>query len=500
MDYPSANEKLKSKRSQLRNVCSIKLEQHIKKGKFHVSERISRLVDQGSWLEYGEFARSGEPGFEDKTPRDGVMTGLAKIYGHTVAIIGDDITVLGGSQSFVSVRKVDRVVEIATKNNFPIISLSEGGGGRIPDFLGVGFTRFLGLSPVQSLNGLADCEKRNLFICAVFGYSYGDPAFRAAMADITVMMEDSAMGVSGPSLVEAALSEKITDRELAGPDMHKKETGLVDIVANSEEACLGVIKKIIDILDTPRELSDPPERLVPALQSIVPSNKRKSYDMRKVIQEICDSGEWLELKANFGKGVTVGLGRMGGQAIGVIANQPLFLGGSIDAKGLQKIASFVRMATRLRLPLLVIQDVPGFLIGSRVEKDGMLKEIGNQTNALANIRVPMVTLVIRKAYGVAYYFMGTGASGADFVMAWPNAEITLMSPEMGAAILTKNIDPAKRKDIKEELASKLMRKSSVWDSAYEGWLDAIIQPDETRKAICHAFAFLADKTLGPFVR
>jgi acetyl-CoA carboxylase carboxyltransferase component len=240
------------------------------------------------------------------------------------------------------------------------------------------------------------------------------------------------------------------------------------------------------------------DRLVPSLEKIIPHNNRKVYDMRKVIDEICDNREWLELKSRFGKGLLVGLGRTGGQLIGIMASQPMSAGGAADAKGLQKSAAFLEFATKRRIPLLVIQDVPGFLIGSYVEKEGMVNEIAHHTKALDKVDVPMITLIIRKSYGVAYYFLGCGASGSQYVVAWPNAEIGFMAPEMGAAILTKHVKPGKKKEAIKKTALELYRSASVWDSAYEFLIDDIILPEETRKVICHAFDLLASKAQGPF--
>ena len=490
MDYREARERLKKERSWVQRGNPRLLERHLGKGKQHVSSRIEALIDEGTWIEYGEFARSVEPGFKDKSPRDGLMTGLGKIHGNTVAVLADDITVLGGTQSFVNGRKADRMIEIATKNNFPIISLSEGGGVRVPDGMGAGFTRLCGLHKVLTLSWLANKEKRPLFICAVFGYCYGDPALRAGMADITIMVEDSSVALSSPPLLQAAISEEITDAELGGPHLHETVTGTVDMVVQNEEDCIGAIKKVLHILRPPEVPDDPPDRRIPDLEDIVPSNNRKVYDMRKVVDRICDHGEWMELKPKFGKGMLVGLARIGGRVIGIMASQPLSAGGSVDAKGLRKSAAFLELVTKTRIPLLVIQDIPGFLIGSAVERDAMINAVARHAGILDRMEVPMITLIIRKAYGAAYYFMGMGASGAQFVAAWPNAEISFMGPEMGAAILTKHIDPEKKQDAIKERTAELQRSASIWDSAYEFWVDALIYPEESRKVICHVLDLL----------
>jgi len=302
MDYREGRKRLEEERLWVHTIDSKgkSKRDRRRRGKYHVSERINLLLDPGTWFEYGEFARSPEPRLRDRSQRDGTMTGFGKINGQTVAIIGDDITVLGGTQSLGNVRKVERVLKIAFKKNFPIISLSEGGGLRVPDCMGTGFTRIIGEhDPVRALAGLANQHNRPLFICGVFGYCYGDPALRASSADITIMVEDSAVALSGPPLLEAAISEKISDIELGGPELHEIKTGVVDRVVKTEDDCIKMIKDVLHILRPPEVPSDPVDRLVPSLESIVPHDNRKVYDMRKVVDQICDSGEWLELKPKF---------------------------------------------------------------------------------------------------------------------------------------------------------------------------------------------------------
>jgi len=308
------------------------------------------------------------------------------------------------------------------------------------------------------------------------------------------MVEDSSVAVSSPPLLKAAISEEITDLDLGGPRLHETLTGTADLVYSREEECIQAIRKVVHTLRPPETAIDPIDRLIPDLEAIVPHNNRQLYDMKKVIDRICDHAEWIELKPKFGKGLLIGLGRIGGRVVGIIASQPLSAGGSVDAKGLRKSAAFMELAIRRRIPLLVIQDLPGFLIGSQVEKDGMVNAIAAHSAILDRVDVPMVTLVIRKAYGAAYYFLGMGASGAQFVAAWPNAEISFMAPEMGAAILNKHTDPEKKMEAVIKTTAELRRSASIWDSAYEYWIDAVIRPEETRKVVCQALNFLAESS------
>ena len=493
MDYQEARMRFDEERRWAKNSISQKhLDRQRARGKRHVLERIHQLIDNGSWLEYGEFARAIEPIHKDKSPRDGTITGLGKVNGQSVAILADDITTLGGTQSLVNERKVDRILEIAVQNNFPIISLSEGGGVRLPDGIGVGFTRLCGLHKVGCLSTLANWRKRPLFICGVFGFTYGDPAFRSAMADITIMVEDSSAAVSAPVVIEAAISEKISDEKLGGPLLHESTTGIADLVTKTEDEAIDTIKRLINMFRPVEKTTDPPDRSTPSLESLVPHNNRLVYDMKKVIDNIVDHEEWIELKPRYGTGLITGLGRMAGRLTGILASQPLSAGGAVDAKGLRKSAAFLDFVTKRRIPLFVIQDIPGFLIGSVVERDGMLNAIANHARALDATDVPIVTLIIRKAYGAAYYFLGMGGSGAQFVAAWPNAEISFMSPEIGATVLTKNVASEEKEEALKKTATELSRGASIWEAAYEGWIDAVILPEETRKVICHAFQFITE--------
>ena len=493
MDYQKARTRFEEERRWIEESISQKqLDRQRARGKRHAMERIYQLVDEGSWFEYGEFARAIEPIHKDKSPRDGTITGLGKVNGQSVAILADDIAALGGTQSIVNERKVDRIIEIAVKNNFPIISLSEGGGVRLPDGIGVGFTRLCGLHKVGCLSALANWRTRPLFICGVFGFTYGDPAFRSAMADITVMVEDSSAAVSAPMVVEVAVSEKISDGKLGGPFLHETATGTVDIVTKTEHEAIDAIKQVLSMFRPAEESTDAPDRLTPFLESLVPHNNRLVYDMKKVIDNIVDHEEWMEFKPRYGSGLIIGLGRINGRLTGILASQPLSAGGAVDAKALRKSAAFLEFVTKRRIPLLVIQDIPGFFIGSGVEKDGMLNAIANHARALDAVDVPMVTLVIRKAYGAAYYFLGMGGSGAQFVAAWPNAEISFMAPEIGAAVLTKHVGPEQKEEAMKKTAAELSRGASIWEAAYEGWIDAVILPEETRKVICCAFGFITE--------
>ena len=469
------------------------IQKHKESGRLLIRERLALLLDEESWLEYGKFAHSNEPGFEERSPMDAIVTGIGRVNGREVVIIGEDRTVLGGTHGDINFRKVERIVDVAFQKNFPIISLSEGGGGRVPDLLGVGLCHMFGLSKQKIFFGLGNRMKRPLFICAVFGPSYGDPAIRAAMADITIMVKDSAVALSGPPLVEAATGEVITDFELGGPDIHR-ETGIVDLIVDTESEALQKIKEILNIFRPPEVNSDPPERSVPELQEIVPEDHREGYDMGDFIKVICDYGEWLELKPDYGIGIMTALGRIGGRCVAFLASQPKNIGGVIDAKAFRKMSDFLALVNKERIPLIVLQDVPGVLIGRSVEEEGLLRELVNYISVLANLdNLIIQTLVIRKAYGVAYFFMGMAATGAQCVAAWSSAEIGFLAPEAGAAILLKNYQSSDKNELIKKTATEFRNQASVWYTAGEDYIDAIILPAETRCHLCKTLDYIMVK-------
>ncbi|MFZ5631532.1 MAG: acyl-CoA carboxylase subunit beta [Bacillota bacterium] len=467
------------------------IKRHRESGRLLIRERLALLLDEGSWLEYGKYAHSSEPGYEERSPMDAIVTGIGRINGREVVIVGEDKTVMGGTHGVINFRKVERIIDVAFQNNFPIVSLSEGGGGRIPDLLGVGLCHMFGLSKQKMFYGLGNRMKRPLFICAVFGPSYGDPAIRAAMADVTIIVSDSAVALSGPPLVEAATGGVVGDLELGGPEVHK-ETGIVDIIVDTEAEALQKIKEILHILRPGEASSDPPDRPVPELQNIVPEDHREGYDMGDFIRVICDHGEWMELKSYYGVGVITALGRMGGRRVAFLASQPQNMGGVIDARALRKMSDFVTFASKERIPLIVLQDVPGLLIGRFAEREGLLRELVSYISTLAGLdNLVMQTLVIRKAYGVAYFFMGIAATGSQCVAAWSTAEIGFLAPEAGAAILLKNTKGDNKAAIIKKTAAEFRNKASVWYVAGEDYIDAVILPAETRSHLCRTLDYIA---------
>jgi len=499
MNYEEARKRYEEERSFVQTKGGPEAIKERKSGKLHVTERVEMLLDSGSWLEYGQFGRAIDPAMKDRTPRDSVMTGLGKIHGHTVAVIADDVNILAASNSLVGLRKTKRVADLARKYSFPIIALCEGGGGRLPDIIGAtGFLRTFGMHP-DSMNTFANWADRSFMIACTFGPCVGDPTLRANMADITIMREDSSVALVGPPVLESAISEHITHMKLGGPRMHQENTGLVDIIVKTDEECIETVKKILHILRPPEIPVDPVDRLVPSLTTIVPEDKTEVYDMRKVVDVICDSGEWIELKQGFGKGVIVGLGRIAGRLIAIMASQPSSWGGAVDAQGLEKTAGFLEFLKRRRIPILVLQDLPGFAVGSHQERQGLVRKVAHHTKALDELDVPMVTVVLRNAYGVGYYFMGCPASGSDYTVTWSNAEVGFMLPETGALVLTKRVKPEEREEAIARTTKELTLGNSFWEPAYEALIDDIILPEQTRKVICQALDVLAPKEMGPLV-
>lgn len=463
---------------------------HKAAGRLLVRERLDFLLDKDSFVEYGKFAYSNQPGYKERSPRDAILTGFGTINGKKVAVIAEDRTVMGGTHGEINLKKVDRLAAIAFEHKVPIISLAEGGGGRVPDLLGVGLCRLFDSNKESIFFTLGNRLKRPLFIGAVFGPSYGDPAIRTAMADFTIMVKDAAFALAGPPLVEAAIGSKVTDMELGGPAIHQN-TGIVDFIVDNEIEALNKIKEIMTIIRPPEETIDPIDRPVPELKELVPANPRVGYDIYKFIKTICDNGECLEISPFDGLGVVTAIGRMAGRAVGFIASQPKNIAGVIDSRALIKMTNFITLLNREHIPLVVLQDVPGVMVGQTVEKDGLLRELMNYINAMANAdQLLTITLIIRKSYGVAYFFMGNAATGAKYVAAWPNAEIGFLAPEAGAAILLKNEKRENKWQLIKQKAAEFSNNQSVWNVAGEDLIDDIILPEDTRSAICKALNYL----------
>ncbi len=471
------------------------------KGKLTARERIDLLLDEGSFEEIDMFVthRARDFGLDkQKFLGDGVVTGFGKIHGRPVAVFSQDFTVFGGSLSEAHAEKIVKIMDMAVKLGIPVIGLNDSGGARIQE-------------GVVSLGGYADIFLRNTLasgvvpqISAILGPSAGGAVYSPAITDFIFMARGTSyMFVTGPNVVKTVTHEVVSFEDLGGADTHATKSGVAHFAMDSEMEVLEGIRKLLDYI--PQNWKDrPPEKefdfsqnlIVPELNDIVPDNPNKPYDMKRVIKLLVDDGDFFEVHKDFAENIIVGFARVGGVSVGVIANQPAVLAGVLDIQSSRKAARFVRFCDAFNIPLLVLEDVPGFLPGTDQEWNGIITNGAKLLFAFSEATVPKVTVITRKAYGGAYDVMNSKHIRGDFNFAWPSAEIAVMGPKGAVEILySKEIknsdDPQKKTD---ELIEEYRKKfANPYIAAERGYVDDVIEPAETRMKLVNAFQMLKTK-------
>jgi propionyl-CoA carboxylase beta chain len=471
------------------------------KGKLTARERIDLLLDQGSFVEFDRFVvhHATDFGLASQRPLgDGVVTGYGRIDGRLVYVFSQDFTVFGGSLAEAHAQKICKVMDLAVRNGAPVVGLNDSGGARIQE-------------GVVSLGGYADIFFRNTRasgvvpqISAILGPCAGGAVYSPAITDFTFMVRGvSYMFVTGPNVVKTVTHEDVTADELGGADVHGGTSGVAQFVLDSEVECLAEIRRLVGFLpgnnvDSPpaRTATDPAERRDEALLTIVPDNPNKPYDMHEVIRRVVDDGELLEVHRDFGQNLIVGLARLGGHPVGVVANQPAVLAGVLDIRASRKGARFVRFCDAFNIPLVTFEDVPGFLPGLDQEHGAIIVHGAKLLYAYAEASVPKLTVITRKAYGGAYDVMSSKHVGGDYNVAWPTAELAVMGPKGAAEILFRREiaaapDPQARLD---ELVGDYREKfAHPYEAAGRGYLDDVIDPRETRPRLISALQTLLTK-------
>lgn len=477
-----------------------RIEAQHKKGKLTARERIHFLLDEGSFEEIGAFVmhRSNDFGMEkQKILGDGVVTGYGKINGRLVYVFSQDFTVFGGSLSETFAEKICKVMDLAMKNGVPLIGLNDSGGARIQE-------------GVVSLGGYADIFYRNTLasgvipqISAIMGPCAGGAVYSPAITDFIMMVEHSSyMFVTGPNVVKTVTHEEVTSEDLGGASVHSSKSGVAHFTASNEIECINQIKKLLSYIPenceekTPQFMYESGDEMRQKLAGIVPENANQPYDIREVIEEVIDEGSFFEVHKNFAENIVVGFARLAGRSIGIVANQPAHLAGCLDIHSSQKGARFVRFCDCFNIPLLVFEDVPGFLPGTDQEWNAIITNGAKLLYAFCEATVPRVTVITRKAYGGAYDVMNSKHIGADMNYAWPTAEIAVMGAKGAAEIIfKKEIDKAK--DHAAELATKEKEYADLFANPYRaaerGFIDEVILPEETRKKLIAAFSMLENK-------
>lgn len=467
-----------------------KIERQHAKGRLTIRERIERLLDPGSFEELGTFSRSEQPGAADRSPGDGKITGFGTVDGRRVAVAGDDVTVFHGSSSVVGSRRVHRVYEIAMRRGFPLVYLGETGGARLPDALGSeGFSKIM--PPID----IARRRRVVPMMTAIMGDSFGGSSFEAALSDFVVQVRGTCLAVTGPRVIEVATGERVGYQELGGVDVHARLTGQIDAVAENEDEAVRLIRAFLSYLPDncwslpPRRPYDgPTDEPDDSLLDLVPTRRTRAYDMRRVIKRLVDGGELLELKPEFGQSLITCLARLAGQPVGIVASQPLVRAGVLDPDACDKATQFICLCDSFNLPLVFLQDVPGFIVGRQAEHGRLLAKAIMFLEALGLAEVPKLTVVLRKAFGLAYFSLCGNGMGNDMIVAWPSAEISFMDPEVGVNVvyaekLQAEADP---EAARRRLVDEWRRDTGPWGAAGIMHVDEVIDPRDTRTVLIRA--------------
>lgn len=473
-----------------------------KKGKLTARERLQLLMDEGSFEEIGMFVTHRATDFgidKEKYLGDGVVTGYGKINGRPVYVFSQDFTVFGGSLSETHAEKICRIMDLALQNGVPVIGLNDSGGARIQE-------------GVVSLGGYADIFYRNVKssgvipqISAIMGPCAGGAVYSPAITDFILMVENTSyMFVTGPNVLKTVTHEEVSSEELGGAITHSTKSGVTHFCCATEIECIEYVKRLHSYIpdncedEAPRKSYESGNELRPKLNTIIPQNRNQPYDIREVINEVADDdGEgFFEVHKNYAENIVVGFARLAGRSIGIVANQPAFLAGVLDIHSSTKAARFVRFCDCFNIPLLVFEDVPGFLPGTDQEWSGIITHGAKLLYAFSEATVPRITVITRKAYGGAYDVMNSKHIGADMNYAWPTAEIAVIGAKGAAEIIFKNEiksakDPVTKTKEKEDEYTELF--ANPYRAAERGYIDEVITPDQTRIKLIKAFEILQNK-------
>jgi acetyl-CoA carboxylase carboxyltransferase component len=471
-----------------------RIERQHEQGKLTVRERLDLLFDPDSFTEFSLLAhhQSAAPSMQGKsTPADGCVCGVGLVEGRRVAVIAYDFTVMAGSIGMVGELKATRMRELALRERIPIVWLIDSAGARIQEAAGSMFARTGDLFREQVIMSGVVPQ-----VAAMMGPGAAGTAYIPGLADFVPMVRGTShMALGGPPLVKAAVGEDVTAEEMGGSAVHTKVSGVADLEVADDEECLRVVRKYLGYfpssnLERPPQVgsSDPMDRRCEDLYDIVPANPRRAYDMRKVVASLVDDGDFFPMKPDWAKNLVTGFGRFAGRAVGIVANQPTFLGGALDVNAADKAARFVWLCDAFGIPLVFLMDCPGFLVGSAVEKQGIIRHGAKMLFAVAEATVPKVTVVLRKGYGAGYYVMNGRAYEPDLIVAWPTAEISVMGPEGAVNIIfRKQIEAAGEKEAQDAVRNQLVATVRDQINAYiaGGWsfVDDLIDPADTRSTI-----------------
>lgn len=495
-------EQLKTKKEKLlQGGGEEKIQKQREAGKQTARERLEKLFDQDSFVEIGSFVRSRCEDFnmqKKKVDGDGVVIGFGTIHGRVVYAASQDFTVIGGSLGEMHAKKITKVMDMAIRAGSPFISINDSGGARIEE-------------GIDALAGFGDIFYRNTMasgvipqISVIMGPCAGGAVYSPGITDFVFMVEKtSQMFITGPQVIQSVTGEEVSFEKLGGATTHNTVSGVAHFKSENEEVCLQQIRQLLQYLPdnnvsgVPNQCTeDEVMQRIETLDSIIPTDANKPYDMKSVLKQILDGGELLEVHQSFAKNILVGFAKIGGISVGVVANQPNVSAGVLDVNSSDKAARFIRFCDAFNIPIVSFTDVPGYLPGVSQEHSGIIRHGAKLLYAFSEATVPKINVIVRKAYGGAYIAMNSRHLGADLVLAWPNAEIAVMGPEGAANIIFK-------KDIKESSDPENTRKEKILEyrekfsnpyiAAARGYVDDVIEPSETKQRLFQALLALAGK-------
>lgn len=475
-----------------------KIEKQHEGGRMTARERIEMLLDKGTFNELDKFVRHRCTDFgmaNKQIDGDGIVSGYGRIDGRPVFVYAYDFTVFGGSLSEAGATKIAKVQQMALKTGAPVIALNDSGGARIQE----GVTSLAGYASIFYQNTIASGVVPQ--ISAILGPCAGGACYSPALTDFIFMIKErSHMFITGPDVVRAVTNEVVEKEELGGAYTHNGKSGVAHFMYNNEEEVLMSIRELLSFLpsnnmeDAPHATTaDDANRLVESLQTVIPDDPNKPYDMKEIIEPVLDDQYFFEVMPHFAKNAVIGFGRLNGRSVGIIANQPAFLAGVLDIDASDKVARFIRFCDCFNIPLVTFEDVPGFLPGTVQEHGGIIRHGAKVVYAYAEATVPKITLITRKAYGGAYIVMSSKPTGADINLAYPQAEIAVMGAEGAVNILYRQSTPDEKIVIKKEYEARF---SNPYRAAERGLIDEIIMPRDTRRKLIQALEMAHNKSLS----
>jgi methylmalonyl-CoA decarboxylase subunit alpha len=456
-----------------------KLAQRKAEGLLNARERVDRLLDPGSFMESGLLAVSNRPEDNDSTPADAKVSGFGRIGGREAAVIANDFTVKGASSANINIKKLKHMKGVAKKRGIPIVFLGESTGARMPDVMGAG--------SIGSKDDPVEYQRlrESPWAAGVLGYCYGSSAWYASMSDFCVMRKGAIMAVSSPRLISMAIGKAVDGEELGGWRVHSETSGIVDQVVDTDEQAIDAIRQFLSYLPS-NSMEPPPEREVPdgsgaemgRILELIPQSTNQVYDVKKVIRCIVDRDSMFEMKSRYGRAIVTALARLDGRSVGIIANNPLHRGGAIGADECQKVQCFFVLCDSFNIPVVLLVDQPGFLIGMEGEQRGVTGKVMNWLNAMTLVTVPKISVIMRKSYGLAVSNMGAGGN-ADELACWVTAEVSFMKPDFGARVVF-GVDPEKEPGRYKEAVAKMSRGTTPYDMAAIYTAQDVIDPRDTR--------------------